>query len=211
MNAKIIDFSLIVAIGFMGVGFYCHGQNIFEGVVFIVIAIVFLIGLIFIQPNRLGLFLANSFDIIGRTTWGNRLFDDKMPVNFQSQLRNLPELNWTQRLLLTASSVGVQGTIIALYAVIVADLGMELPLNTTVLAVSSAQLLSVLPVLTMGTLGIHEAGWYAGLNSLGVHADIAVASGIMTQVATLTLSLVLACALYCWKPQGAAPSFIRRA
>ena len=54
---------------------------------------------------------------------------------------------------------------------------MELPLNVTVLAVSSAQLLSVLPVLTMGTLGIRvEAGWYAGLNSLGVHADIAVAS-----------------------------------
>ena len=195
----------------MGVGFYFHGQDIFAGVVFIGIAIVVLIGLIFIQPNRLGLFIANCLDIIRRTTWGNPLLAHETSVHFQSQLRNLPELNWTQRLLLTASSVGVQATIIALYAVIIADLGMELPLNVTILAVSSAQLVSVLPVLTMGTLGIHEAGWYAGLNSLGVHADIAVASGIMTQVATLTLSLVLACALYCWKPQGTSPSAVRRA
>lgn len=208
---RIIDFSLIIAIGFMGIGVYLQAQSLFTGFVFMVIAIVFIIGLIFIQPNRLGLFIADCLDAIRRTTWGNRLLGHERSVDFQSQLRNLPELNSTQRLLLTISSVGVQATIIALYAVIVADLGMELPLNVTVLAVSSAQLLSVLPVLTMGTLGIHEAGWYAGLNSLGVHADTAVASGIMTQVATLALSLVLACTLYCWKPQGAAPSAVRRA
>ena len=53
---RIIDFSLILAIGLMGIGFYLQTQDIFAGVVFIFIAIVVLIGLIFIQPNRLGSF-----------------------------------------------------------------------------------------------------------------------------------------------------------
>ena len=178
----------------------------FAGVVFMVIAIVFIIGLIFIQPNRLGLVpsptASTSFDaqlgaidssVMKGLSISNRSFAICLNSIGHNDCFSQPRRSVSKQ----QSSPSMPSSLLILGW---NSLKYHRPcriVGTTALGAS---------VLTMGTLGIHEAGWYAGLNSLGVHADIAVASGIMTQVATLTLSLVLACALYCWKPRDVATS-----
>tara|TARA_B100000674_G_C37454788_1_gene739937 strand:+ start:82 stop:354 length:273 start_codon:yes stop_codon:yes gene_type:complete len=73
---------------------------------------------------------------------------------------------------------------------------LNLSLVAMVIGIGAAQLASLLPILTIGTVGLHESGWVAGFVWLGVGVDAAVSSGLLTQAFTLVLGLVWAGLFY---------------
>ena len=51
-------------------------------------------------------------------------------------------------------------------------------------------------MLTIGSIGLHELGWVGGFTFGGVALDIAVTSGVLSQVVTLFIGVLFAGLLY---------------
>ena len=112
------------------------------------------------------------------------------------EMASLPPIDRGARWRLILMCLCVQACIIGLYAHMLHAFDLNLSLVAMVIGIGAAQLASLLPILTIGTVGLHESGWVAGFVWLGVGVDAAVSSGLLTQAFTLVLGLVWAGLFY---------------
>ena len=104
-------------------------------------------------------------------------------------LSQLPPIERMARFRLMIWSILVYVTTLGLYFVMLDSVGLSVTISGLLIGVGAAQLSSVLPVLTIGSVGLHEAGWVGGFVLVGMATDAAISSGILTQCATLFLAV----------------------
>ena len=105
-------------------------------------------------------------------------------------LSQLPPIGRMARFRLMIWSLFVYATTIGLYFIMLQSVDLSVTVSGLLIGVGAAQLSSVLPVLTIGSVGLHEAGWVGGFVLAGMATDAAISSGILTQCATLVLGLI---------------------
>jgi len=104
-------------------------------------------------------------------------------------LSQLPPIERIARFKLMFWSILVYVTTLGLYLLMLEGIGLSVTISGLLIGVGAAQLSSVLPVLTLGSVGLHEAGWVGGFVMVGMSTDAAISSGILTQCSTLFLAL----------------------
>ena len=69
-------------------------------------------------------------------------------------------------------------------------MGVRTGLSQTIVGATFAVLTKALPLVTVGGLGAHEAGWTVGFMLVGFDKEIAIATGFAVNILTLLSSLV---------------------
>jgi glycosyltransferase 2 family protein len=108
----------------------------------------------------------------------------------------LPPLSVTDRFKLLGWSLAVHCCILYLYFSMLEVFGVTVAVGALLIGVGVSQVTSLTPMLTVGTIGLHELGWVGGFVYSGLTIELAVTSGVLTQVFTLLLGVVWAGGLY---------------
>ena len=82
--------------------------------------------------------------------------------------------------------------VFALFFAILRGLRMEVAVPGAVFGIAAAQLATALPLPSVGSIGVHEAGWVVGFGLVGLPAEDAALSGLAGQILTLLYSAALA-------------------
>ena len=108
----------------------------------------------------------------------------------------LPPLGTSERFKLLGWSLAVHCCILYLYFSMLDAFGVTTAMGALLIGVGASQVTSLTPMLTVGTIGLHELGWVGGFVYCGLSTDLAVTSGVLTQLFTLLLGVVWAGGLY---------------
>lgn len=100
----------------------------------------------------------------------------------------IPSLR-TYLIVLLLSTLAWLGTF-AWFACFLASVGVRTGLSQTIVGATFAVLTKALPLVTVGGLGAHEAGWTVGFMLVGFDKEIAIATGFAVNILTLLSSLV---------------------
>lgn len=111
-------------------------------------------------------------------------------------ISRLPPMTRMARVRLLLSSIAVYVLTLSLYDSILDSFGVTVSLSALLIGVGASQLSSVLPILTIGSVGLHEAGWVSGFVYTGMSADQAISSGVLSQCITLILGALYAILTY---------------
>lgn len=88
---------------------------------------------------------------------------------------------------------------------IIAALGVEVGAVPALFGIAAAQITSALPLPSVGSIGVHEAGWVFAFRLVGVGLEDAVVTGVAGQILTLGYSAALAVPSWLGLRRGAAP------
>ncbi|MGB0645780.1 MAG: lysylphosphatidylglycerol synthase domain-containing protein [Bradymonadia bacterium] len=193
---RIIEFALVMT-GFI-IGLVLYLQPQFAGLTSSVIvgaSCVGLWGFALIDPSQFAKRLARlpTPRMIGSPRLKNGL------TSFMEGLSTVPELSLFDRIKLMTWSLVVHGCILYLYFDLMDALGVTVSIPVLLVGVAASQLASSLPMLTIGSIGLHELGWVGGFTFGGLALDIAVTSGVLSQVITLLLGVLFVGLLYRWR------------
>ncbi len=108
----------------------------------------------------------------------------------------LPHLSILDRFTLLGWSLAVHACILFLYFSMLDVFGASVSIAALLIGVGASQVTSLLPMLTVGTIGLHELGWVSGFVYGGLNTEMAVTSGLLTQAFTLLLGVCWAGGLY---------------
>ena len=100
----------------------------------------------------------------------------------------IPSLR-TYLIVLLLSTLAWLGTF-AWFACFLASVGVRTGLSQTIVGATFAVLTKALPLVTVGGLGAHEAGWTVGFMLVGFDKEVAIATGFAVNILTLLSSLV---------------------
>ena len=120
----------------------------------------------------------------------------RMWTKASESLEALPSIDRIARFRLMIWSLVVYGMTLGLYDTMLQSMGVSVTLSALLIGVGAAQISSVLPLLTIGSVGLHEAGWASGFVFAGLATDVAISSGVLTQCATLLLGIIYAVISY---------------
>lgn len=112
------------------------------------------------------------------------------------EVEALPPLSVTERFKLLGWSLAVHCCILSLYLSMLDVFGASVSMGALLIGVGASQVTSLMPMLTVGTIGLHELGWVGGFVYCGLSTEMAVTSGVLTQAFTLLLGVVWAGGLY---------------
>ena len=108
----------------------------------------------------------------------------------------LPPLSVSERFKLLGWSLAVHCCILYLYFSMLDVFGVTAAMGALLIGVGASQVTSLTPMLTVGTIGLHELGWVGGFVYSGLTTELAVTSGVLTQMFTLLLGVMWAGGLY---------------
>ncbi|MEE2789898.1 MAG: lysylphosphatidylglycerol synthase transmembrane domain-containing protein [Myxococcota bacterium] len=127
---------------------------------------------------------------------------DKRPAvgqlmkRLEDAINNRARLTSRQRLGLLFASLAVVLANQFTFDCILRALHYELSFLQIIIGVSATQIIGVLPLPTVGSMGSHEAGWTAGFVLAGVSTEVAVMTGIVSQFTSLFFNALLAIPAY---------------
>ena len=193
---RIIEFALVLT-GF-SVGLALCSDAQFAGLpssVVVLCSCFGMAGLTLIDPSQ----LAKRLSVLPTPSiiWSDKLRNGL--TSFMTGLSTVPTLALLDRVKLMFWSLIVHGCILYLYFDLMDALGVTVSIPVLLVGVAASQLASSLPMLTIGSIGLHELGWVGGFTFGGVALDIAVTSGVLSQVVTLFIGVLFAGLLYRWR------------
>lgn len=146
---------------------------------------------------------------IGLDRWGRvATLWETARDRLRAAIRSTAALSGGQRGALLASTVLVQVAQYSLKWCLIASVAVEVDVLQLVVGYTLAQVAGALPVLSVGNVGTHEAGWVAGFVWVGMPLADAVLTGILVQVITLVFAGLFAVPAAIWfatRPAARAP------
>ncbi len=94
-------------------------------------------------------------------------------------------LNFKQQLALLLGSVAVMSAQFLLYGFVLMSLDLQLHPAQILIGVTGSAIAGAIPVLSVGSVGTHEAGWTTAFLWVGLSWNDAVLSGLLGQLLTL--------------------------
>lgn len=186
---RLLEVSLVVIGMMIGLLYLGWGSDDIAGQSVFGIAVLSALIFVFVDPTQLTLPLARRMaHLTPKLTQRYPKFGHVW-ASISASISGLPHLDRLARLKFMLTSVSVYILTLCVYAVILQTLGFSVGIGALLVGVGAAQLSSVLPILTIGSIGLHETGWVGGFVFAGMHLDAAITTGVLTQAITLCLAI----------------------
>lgn len=194
---RVLELTLICVSIALGMVLHLMGETArFEHIAALVITVGLLVAFVAVDPRRLAR-LCSAF-LSHRLTWLSRV-NQSVSAGVSSAIKELdalPPVNVFDRFKLLGWSLAVHACILFLYWSMLDIFGAAVSVAALLIGVGASQVTSLIPMLTVGTIGLHELGWVSGFVYGGLSTEMAVTSGLLTQAFTLFLGVSWALGLY---------------